>query len=275
MIKTTNVISTNNSDKHVIDNYHFKVLSEFASEQEQNQRQEQSQNVSIQTEQMQVNQDTQDTQQDELPASQATQTNTFQNAFVEDLLKKTDEMSSNIIKLQMQIESQESEFNNRLNTELENAKQNAQQEGYEKAKAEFEKELNEISEKYLKSIAKLDEACQRLDGFIEKNEKELASTAIDIAKEVIAKELEESSSKIALNLAKELMQELKGASNIELRVSPLDYDFVKSKLSDVKNLKISLDDAISKGSVIVLSDVANIESNLNSRLDKIKKMVNQ
>ena len=224
---------------------------------------------------MQVNQDTQDTQQDELPASQATQTNTFQNAFVEDLLKKTDEMSSNIIKLQMQIESQESEFNNRLNTELENAKQNAQQEGYEKAKAEFEKELNEISEKYLKSIAKLDEACQRLDGFIEKNEKELASTAIDIAKEVIAKELEESSSKIALNLAQELMQELKGASNIELRVSPLDYDFVKSKLSDVKNLKISLDDAISKGSVIVLSDVANIESNLNSRLDKIKKMVNQ
>lgn len=275
MIKTTNVISTNNSDKHVIDNYHFKVLSEFASEQEQNQRQEQSQNVSIQTEQMQVKQDTQDTQQDELPASQATQTNTFQNAFVEDLLKKTDEMSSNIIKLQMQIESQESEFNNRLNTELENAKQNAQQEGYEKAKAEFEKELNEISEKYLKSIAKLDEACQRLDGFIEKNEKELASTAIDIAKEVIAKELEESSSKIALNLAQELMQELKGASSIELRVSPLDYDFVKSKLSDVKNLKISLDDAISKGSVIVLSDVANIESNLNSRLDKIKKMVNQ
>lgn len=275
MIKTTNVISTNNSDKHVIDNYHFKVLSEFASEQEQNQRQEQSKNVSIQTEQMQVNQDTQDAQQDELPASQATQTNTFQNAFVEDLLKKTDEMSSNIIKLQMQIESQESEFNNRLNTELENAKQNAQQEGYEKAKAEFEKELNEISEKYLKSIAKLDEACQRLDGFIEKNEKELASTAIDIAKEVIAKELEESSSKIALNLAQELMQELKGASSIELRVSPLDYDFVKSKLSDVKNLKISLDDAISKGSVIVLSDVANIESNLNSRLDKIKKMVNQ
>lgn len=275
MIKTTNVISTNNSDKHVIDNYHFKVLSEFASEQEQNQRQEQSQNVSIQTEQMQVKQDTQDTQQDELPASQTTQTNTFQNAFVEDLLKKTDEMSSNIIKLQMQIESQESEFNNRLNTELENAKQNSQQEGYEKAKAEFEKELNEISEKYLKSIAKLDEACQRLDGFIEKNEKELASTAIDIAKEVIAKELEESSSKIALNLAQELMQELKGASSIELRVSPLDYDFVKSKLSDVKNLKISLDDAISKGSVIVLSDVANIESNLNSRLDKIKKMVNQ
>lgn len=275
MIKTTNVISTNNSDKHVIDNYHFKVLSEFASEQEQNQRQEQSQSAGIQTEQMQVNQDTQDTQQDELPASQATQTNTFQNAFVEDLLKKTDEMSSNIIKLQMQIESQESEFNNRLNTELENAKQNAQQEGYEKAKAEFEKELNEISEKYLKSIAKLDEACQRLDGFIEKNEKELASTAIDIAKEVIAKELEESSSKNALNLAQELMQELKGASSIELRVSPLDYDFVKSKLSDVKNLKISLDDAISKGSVIVLSDVANIESNLNSRLDKIKKMVNQ
>ncbi|ECK4573022.1 flagellar assembly protein FliH, partial [Campylobacter coli] len=34
------------------------------------------------------------------------------------------------------------------------------------------------------------------------------------------------------------------------------------------------DDAISKGSVIILSDSGNIESNLNARLIKIKKMVN-
>ena len=273
MRKNTNVISQTNSNLHVIDNYHFKVMSEFSSEQEQILKQEQNTKKEEKVENNEQEQASEQVQSE--PLDKEVQASTFQSDFVEDLLKKTDEMSSNIIKLQMQIESQESEFNNRLNTELENTKISSQKQGYEQAKAEFEKELKEISEKYLKSIAKLDEACDKLANFIEKNEKDLANTAIEIAKEVIAKELEENSAKIALNLANELMQELKGASSIELRVSPFDYDFIKSELSNVKNLKISLDDAISKGSVIVLSDVANIESNLNSRLNKIKKMVTQ
>lgn len=272
MIKNTNVISQNNSNSHIIDTYHFKVMSEFSNEQEQQTSKENDDNTK-QKKELEKTENTQ-IQDDETPKEQQ-HIPSFQSDFVEDLLKKTDEMSSNIIKLQMQIESQESEFNNRLNTELENAKKTAEKQGYEKAKSEFEKELSEMGEKYLKSVAKLDEACEKLDTFIEKNEKELANTAIEIAKDVISKELEENSSKIALNLAKELMEELKGASSIELKVSPVDYDFIKSQLNNIKNLKISLDDAISKGSVIVLSDVANIESNLNARLDKIKKMVAQ
>lgn len=80
-------------------------------------------------------------------------------------------MSSNIIKLQMQIESQENEFNNRLNSELENAKEKFIKEGYEKAKEEFQKELSDFKDKYLKSIAKLDNACENLENFIEKMRK--------------------------------------------------------------------------------------------------------
>lgn len=203
-----------------------------------------------------------------------TQIPTFQPSFVEDLLKKTDEMSSNIIKLQMQIESQENEFNNRLNSELENAKEKFTKEGYEKAKEEFQKELSDFKDKYLKSIAKLDNACENLENFIEKNEKELADTAIDIAKEVILKELELNSSKIAYALAKDLIGELKGASAIELKVNAEDYEYLKEQFDQNAHIKISLDDAISKGSVVIISDAGNIESNLNSRLTKIKKMVN-
>ncbi|ELB6159826.1 flagellar assembly protein FliH, partial [Campylobacter jejuni] len=203
-----------------------------------------------------------------------TQIPTFQPSFVEDLLKKTDEMSSNIIKLQMQIESQENEFNNRLNSELENAKEKFAKEGYEKAKEEFQKELSDFKDKYLKSIAKLDNACENLENFIEKNEKELADTAIDIAKEVILKELELNSSKIAYALAKDLIGELKGASAIELKVNAEDYEYLKEQFDQNAHIKISLDDAISKGSVVIISDAGNIESNLNSRLTKIKKMVN-
>ena len=75
-------------------------------------------------------------------------------------------------------------------------------------------------------------------------------------------------------MAKDLISELKGASAIELKVNSNDFDYLKEKFSDNAHIKINLDDAISKGSVVVLSDAGNIESNLNNRLTKIKKMVN-
>lgn len=267
MAKNTNVISGTNAKEHIVDNYHFKVISEFTNTETHkasengNSADEKSQEVQKEKEEA--------VQEEQKQESQ----NAFQADFIENLLKKTDEMSGNIIKLQMQIESQESEFNNRLNTELESAKEKFTQEGYAKAKAEFDKEIADLKDKYLKSVAKLDEACTNLDIFIAKNESELASTAIEIAKDVINKELEDNSAQIALNLSKELLSELKNANKIELRVSPTDYDLIKENLKEIAHLKVSLDDAISKGSVIVLSDVGNIEASLASRLAKIQKMV--
>ncbi|ARJ57365.1 flagellar assembly protein FliH [Campylobacter cuniculorum] len=271
MISRSNVISSKTSNQHVVEDYHFKVITEFAEPEKHN-----SQNDTEKE-----NKENHPTPKTPNPANNEIQLEEktspeplFQPSFVEDLLKKTDEMSNNIIKLQMQIESQESEFNNRLNSELENAKEKFTKEGYEKAKAEFDKELIDLKDKYLKSVMKLDEACQNLDSFVEKNEKDLADTAIDIAKEVILKELNEDSKKIAYALAKDLISELKGASAIELKVNSNDFDYLKEKFSDNAHIKINLDDAISKGSVVVLSDAGNIESNLNNRLTKIKKMVN-
>ncbi|EIB48331.1 flagellar assembly protein H [Campylobacter jejuni subsp. jejuni 2008-1025] len=274
MVNRSNVISGGASDQHVVEGYRFKVISEFdnhTGEKKHTQTpDEKNTNISLNDEKpVEENQVIASTQ-----AVMETQIPTFQPSFVEDLLKKTDEMSSNIIKLQMQIESQENEFNNRLNSELENAKEKFTKEGYEKAKEEFQKELSDFKDKYLKSIAKLDNACENLENFIEKNEKELADTAIDIAKEVILKELELNSSKIAYALAKDLIGELKGASAIELKVNAEDYEYLKEQFDQNAHIKISLDDAISKGSVVIISDAGNIESNLNSRLTKIKKMVN-
>lgn len=259
MINRSNVISGTNSNQHIVEDYRFKVISEFDSNAEKTPAQTPKEEA---TEEENV----QEIQKEPEPPA-------FQPSFVEDLLKKTDEMSSNIIKLQMQIESQENEFNKRLNSELENAKEKFLKEGYEKAKAEFEKEFEELKEKYIKTLSKLDEACANLDAFVEKNEKELADTAIEIAKEVVLKELESDSAKIAYSLAKDLIAELKGASAIELKVNSKDYEYLKGHFSEDTRIKISLDDAISKGSVVLLSDAGNIESNLNNRLKKIKKMV--
>ncbi|MCV3403452.1 flagellar assembly protein FliH [Campylobacter sp. IFREMER_LSEM_CL2090] len=270
MAKLTNVISPENISAHVVEGYHFKVMSEMPSSEEQKQEEIQTINQASpvqNTQQAVENQTIEATPQAPQPQ--------IQPDFVEDLLKKTDEMSGNIIKLQMQIESQEAEFNNRLNTELEHAKEKFTKEGYEQAQKNFESELEALKEKYLKSVEKLENTVQNLNEFLSKNEKELADTAVIIAKEVIAKELEENSSLIALNLAKELMSELKNATKIELKLSPDDFEYVKAHLQEQSNIKFSLDDAINKGSILILSDAGNIESNLNNRLQKIKNMVNE
>ena len=137
----------------------------------------------------------------------------------------------------MQIESKESEFNARLESELESTKEKFSQEGYEKAKAEFEQELSELKDRYLKSVSKLEEACLNLDNFVEKNEEELAKTAIDIAREVILKELQHDSSSIAYALAKDSIGELKGAVSIELKVNSADYDYLKEQFARMGGLK--------------------------------------
>ncbi|QOR00992.1 MULTISPECIES: flagellar assembly protein FliH [unclassified Campylobacter] len=267
MAKLTNVISPDNISSHVVEGYHFKVISEVNSNEEPK-----AEEAQVQT---QITSSTNTPQTEEIQNVEVVSQPQIQPDFVEDLLKKTDEMSGNIIKLQMQIESQEAEFNNRLNTELEHAKEKFIKEGYEEAQKNFENELEALKEKYLKSVEKLENTVQTLNEFLSKNEKELADTAVVIAKEVIAKELEENSSLIALNLAKELMGELKNATKIELKLNPDDFDYVKAHLQEPSNIKFSLDDAINKGSILILSDAGNIESNLNNRLQKIKNMVNE
>lgn len=264
-MKNTNVISPQNTQEHIIDSYHFKVMSEFATIEEKKQKE------NTQEQELITNDEEENKEPSEEIQTQAVAQAPLQQNLVEDMFKEKEEMIDKMARLEMQVESQQKEFN----SNLENAKEKFTQEGYNQAKAELEQEINDLKEKFLKSIAKLDEVSQNLESFIEKNEKELSSAAIEIAKEVINKEVEENSAQIALNLAKDLIKELKGAQNIELKVSPSDYDFIKSKLNTRSNLSILLDDAISKGSVVVLSDEGNIESNLNSRLTKIKKMASE
>lgn len=265
-MKNTNVITPSQTKDHIIDGYHFRVMSEFAATQE---KPVVSENAPAENADENLAENLQENEPEKAEA------NVANSAIVEDLLKKQEETINSVVRLQMQLESQKNEFDERLNTELEAAKEKFTKEGYDKAKAEFDKEQNELKERFQKSIAKLDESSQNLDAFITKNEKELSHTAIDIAKEVINKEIEENSAQIALNLAKDLIAELKGVASIEIKVSPSDYEFVKNSLKNNSLLKISLDDAISKGSVVVLSDKGNIESNLNDRLTKIKKMVSE
>lgn len=198
-----------------------------------------------------------------------------QNQFIEELLKKTDELTSNVVKLQIQIEKQEQDFNNRLTEELTRERENAYSQGYQKAKEESESAVTEMKSRYLKSIGHVDTLYKSIEERLAKLETDMSVTAFEIAKEVIKKEVSLSSSKIAGSLSKALLQEVKDALKIELKVNPKDLDALKELYAEDEKIKVTSDDAITLGGVVILSDVGNLDGNLAMRLEKVKYLLQE
>jgi len=286
----SSVITSETSPAHFIENYRFKVLgsneraqdsapvlieennlSEELNEQNLEQGGENFTPQSQPVHQMQPNM-----QNHFAPQSQNSQAHQpgFDSSFVEELLKKTDELSSNIIKLQMQIENQESEFAKRLEAEIARAKEDGKNEGIAQTNAANEAKIKELEAKFSASAAKLDEQYAKFDEFLKKSEEELGQTAIKIAKEVIEKEVSSASSQIAHHLANSLIKELSDVKNIEIRVNPEDSDYLKEQFSKNERVKVSADDAISKGGVVIISEGGNIDATMQTRLEKLKMLVN-
>ncbi|WP_149718437.1 flagellar assembly protein FliH [Campylobacter concisus] len=286
----SSVITSETSPAHFIENYRFKVLgsneraqdsapvlieennlSEELNEQNLEQGGENFAPQNQPVRQMQPNM-----QNHFAPQSQNSQAHQpgFDSSFVEELLKKTDELSSNIIKLQMQIENQESEFAKRLEAEIARAKEDGKNEGIAQTNAANEAKIKELEAKFSASAAKLDEQYTKFDEFLKKSEDELGQTAIKIAKEVIEKEVSSASSQIAHHLANSLIKELSDVKNIEIRVNPEDSEYLKEQFSKNERVKVSADDAISKGGVVIISEGGNIDATMQTRLEKLKMLVN-
>ena len=196
-------------------------------------------------------------------------------SFIEELLKRTEELSDNLVKLQMKIESQESEFKERLANETAKALEDGKAEGHAQAAAEFDARLKEIEASYVGSFKKLESECVKITEFLDKSESQLSHTAIDIAKQVIEKELSQNSSQVATSIAKSLISELKDASKIEVKINPQDYEAISKNLAKIPNLSVSEDDAIAKGGVLVLSNIANMDGTIATRFEKIKKILSE
>lgn len=286
----SSVITSETSPAHFIENYRFKVLgsneraqdsapvlieeNNLSEELNEQNLEQGGENFVLQSQpvhQMQPNMQNHFAPQPQ--NSQAHQPG-FDSSFVEELLKKTDELSSNIIKLQMQIENQESEFAKRLEAETTRAKEDGKNEGIAQTNAANEVKIKELEAKFSASAAKLDEQYVKFDEFLKKSEEELGQTAIKIAKEVIEKEVSSASSQIAHHLANSLIKELSDVKNIEIRVNPEDSDYLKEQFSKNERVKVSADDAISKGGVVIISEGGNIDATMQTRLEKLKMLVN-
>lgn len=256
-----NIISCDKIEKHNVDKYTFKVLA-FGAETEE----EVFESALVPKP---IVDETPAQKESELDAS--AMSSSSKDSLIESLLKKTDEMSSNFIKLQMKLENMSDEHKE----ELLKTKEESYSEGFEAGKIQAGKDdennMAKSLSQFSNSVSKLEDSAKEYESALEGIKSELISAALDISKEVINIELNESSSRVATILSQELIKELQGASKVTLKVNPKDHGAISQSIGSLEHIEIISDNAVSQGGVIAISDAGNIDAQISKRFERVKR----
>lgn len=257
----SSIIASEKIQNHNVGKYNFKVLSlgsEVLEEPEESM---------FATKSTPMEQESKSER--EVDTSQISQSS--KDSLIESLLNKTDEMSSNFIKLQMKLENMADEHK----IELKKAQEESYSQGVEDARAaalkDEDKNISNAISQYAISIQKLQSSAKEFDNALEEIKKDLISAALDISKEVIKVELGENSAKVAASLAQELIKDLQASSNIILKVNPKDHGAISQVVGSLSHVEVLSDGAVSLGGVIAISDAGNIDAQISKRFERVKR----
>jgi len=251
------IVNGGKSDKHIIKTYKFKELDDLAGNDDEF--------VSSSFAKLPEK----ETQEDNV-ISQSEPSSGVNSEIVENLLLKIEELSTNMLKAQSEFENEIKKCYDKLQAEKTKSFEEGYQKGLQEARDKCQQEINETKKLFEDSIKKLDEISKIFEEKIDTIEKELISVALDIAKEILQKEISENSQEIAYNLAKSLMEDVKNATHVKIKVNPKDAEFLKDKF---KGVEIIPDEAVKEGGVVILSDVGNIDGEIEERFKAVKEAV--
>lgn len=193
----------------------------------------------------------------------------LEKELIEKLLNKSDNLESALTSLHAQFQA----LHEQMTAREKAAREEGFKEGELKAQLSFKDEAEKLTERSAKTIIKLDEAIEATKNKLVAFEAEVSAIALDIAKEVIIKEVEANSAKIAALIAKELLQSLSGNLNVVIRANPLDFDYLNNLVKNKQNIKIKSDDAIVRGGVVITSESANLDGSVMARYNILKQSV--
>ena len=254
------VINKSRHDRHTIDKYKFKVLAMGTSEAPAEAK---SSVFSAQEVPIPV---TAPPAAEEAPAVGMGS----RDELVESLLKKADDMSSNVIKMQMKIEDMEVAHKSALEAERAKAYEEGMAAGREAALKEDAAGQKAAVERFGVSVKSLEEQAKTFNQALENIKSELLYAALDIAKEVISIEVSDRSSQIAKTLATQLINELQEASKITLRVNPADHGMISEAVGSLDRVEVISDSAVNRGGVVAISDSGNIDAEVMKRFERVK-----
>lgn len=252
-------------DNHDVTKYNFKVLAQGSNVEESSS----SSMSSVLGEKKLTKDNNPKARESDVDSSSLSQNS--KDSLIESLMKKTDDMSSNFIKLQMKLEDKDEEHK----VEIQKAREEAYAEGF-KAANQQASQNNEASvvnglAQFSSSVATLEASAKSFDKALEEIKKELMSAALDIAKEVINKELNSNSAEIAKALSNDLIKDLQSASKITLKVNPKDHGAISESVGKMEHVQVISDSAVSQGGVIAISDAGNIDAQIAKRFERVKR----
>ncbi|HIC13043.1 MAG TPA: flagellar assembly protein FliH [Sulfurimonas sp.] len=248
------VIRKDNLAKHNVNKYNFKVISSG----------NENENVSTVGEELTPRAKIKDVDSSALSSSS-------KESLIESLMQKTDEMSSNFIKLQMKLEQKEEEYELSLRKAKEEAFAEGIKAGVAKVQEDMSKNTSQNMELFASSVKKLEVSANEFEVSLEGIKKELITAALDISKEVIKVEIGVSANEIAKVLSDELLKDLQSASKVTLKVNPNNHGVISEHVGKLKHVSVVSDSAISEGGVIVLSDAGNIDSQITKRFERVRR----
>jgi len=259
------VISNDSVAMHSVDKYNFKIIALGANGDEES-VDSHSNLVPEYTEQNNPKARATDIDSSELSTSS-------KESLIESLMKKTDDMSSNFIKLQMKLEAKEEEYK----LDLEKAKEEAFDEGMQAGKAKAIEDgdvsVTDAIKQFSSSVQKLEDSASDFQTALEAIKESLITAALDISKEVVNVELSDNSKEVAKILSDELIKELQSASKVTLKVNPKDHGAISEHVGSLEHIEVVSDSAISEGGVIAISDAGNIDAEISKRFERVKKAV--
>ena len=271
------LISYDNLTKHTVNKYNFKA---FGNPGEEMQESTLSTLVDVEPEVQVESSEEQSTQtytEDENPSRRESDIDSSsmskgsKDALIESLMKKTDEMSSNFIKLQMKLEDKEKEYAQTLEVTKTNSFNEGLAAGVQKAIEETNDNVKDSVGRFANSVTTLENSAKEFTSALEVIKADLMTAAIDIAQEVINVEIDEKSSEIASVLSDALIKDLQSASNVTLKVNPKDHGVVSEHVGSLEHVQIISDSAVNDGGVIAISDAGNIDSQISKRFERVKR----
>ncbi len=251
------VITKANLNNHSIGKYQFKILSGLTggSVREAAEELEMQQSFNLDT----------------AVTPHIHQTTTAKDDLIESLLKKADDMSSNVIKMQMRLEDIQEEHAKTLEAVKKSSFDEGVLAGIAQEQAQNSQNSTQSRDQLSSSVKTLEETAAQYGITLNQIQKELTHTALEIAKEVIGVETQENSARIAQKLSEALIEELGEASKITLRVNPADHGAISEKVGSLKHVEVLSDRAISVGGVVAISDLGNIDSQIKKRFERLKR----
>lgn len=253
------IISNNKLDGHSVDKYNFKVLAvgggATSTENSPQERFTKEHHPSAR----------------ESDDNSNVMSSSSKDSLIESLMKKTDEMSSNFIKLQMKLEAKDEEHKFELQKAKEDSFAEGVKAGLEQSQTQNSVDVANALEQFGVSVATLQSSAKEFEVALESIKNELITAALDISQEVVGLEVSQNSNQIANTLASELIKELQFASKITLKVNPKNHGYISEKVGTLEHIEILSDSAVSEGGVIAISDVGNMDAQISKRFQRVKK----